>query len=91
MLFRCDGASAFVDIYGMITNNCEDDCPHYLEKLDKAHGIEAVWCPRDGDGNTYASWLMQTKLPYSSFDIMEDGDLYCRGLVFCLADAKAKN
>lgn len=87
-----DGVSAFVNEYGLVINDCGDEfCPYHAIKKEEARVVEAVWCPRDSDGNTYASWLMKTDMPHSEFDIIEDGDLYCRGLVFCLADAKAKN
>ena len=87
-----DGGSAFVTGNGLIENECEcEDCPHFEKEKEKAQEIKAVWCPRDGKGNTYASWLIKTEIPHSSFDVMEDGELYCRGLVFSLADCKVKN
>lgn len=39
--------------------------------------INAQWCPKDFDG----SWLITPDVPFASFDIMEDGELYCRGAV----------
>jgi hypothetical protein len=39
--------------------------------------IIAEWCPEDLD----CSWRIKTELPHATFDIMEDGDLYCRGIV----------
>lgn len=87
-----DGGSAFVTENGLVTNECEDeDCPYFEKEMAKAQEIKAVWCPRDGGGNVYASWVIKTNIPHASFDVMEDGELYCRGLVFLLADAKAKN
>lgn len=46
--------------------------------------IEAIWSPDDPD----CSWLIKTDLPHSTFDIMEDGDLYCRGIVISVSDLK---
>lgn len=74
-----DGGSAYVNDLGQLVSP------------ERGHEIKAVWCPRDGEGNTYASWLMKTDIPHHSFDVMEGGELYCRGLVFSLADVKAKN
>lgn len=88
-----DGGSAFVTENGLVESECDEgeDCPYYKKELAKAREIKAVWCPRDGEGNTYASWLIKTEIPHHTFDVMEDGELYCRGLVFSLADCKAKN
>ena len=88
-----DGGSAFVTENGLVESECDEgeDCPYYKKELAKAHEIKAVWCPCDDKGNTYASWLIKTEIPHHAFDIMEDGELYCRGVVFSLADVKAKN
>ena len=49
--------------------------------------IEAVWCPKEpGQTEPYASWAYKTEIPHATFDVLEDGDLYCRGIVFALAD-----
>lgn len=42
--------------------------------------IEAIW---DKDGY---SWTYKTELPHATFDIMEDGEKFCRGIVFRLSD-----
>jgi hypothetical protein len=46
--------------------------------------VEAIWSPRGPDGKAWASWEIRIygDIPYATFDIMEDGDLYCRGIVF---------
>ena len=31
-------------------------------------------------------WNYSTSIPHATFDVLEDGDLYCRGIVFSLAD-----
>jgi hypothetical protein len=43
--------------------------------------VRAIWCPKDGD-DIYASWEIDINVPYKNFDIMEDGELYCRGILF---------
>jgi len=42
-----------------------------------AFTIKAEWCPASLD----TAWLITSSLPQSVFDIMEDGRLYCRGIV----------
>jgi hypothetical protein len=51
--------------------------------------IKAIWSPTDDDGKVFASWLIETEIPHETFDIMEDGELFCRGVVFHVDDVKA--
>lgn len=46
-------------------------------------GIECEWSPLDEEG---LSWRYKTRLPHATFDVIEDGEVYCRGIVFALAD-----
>lgn len=47
--------------------------------------IEAVWCDSDFE-NT--SWTYKTDIPHSKFNIYEDNDIYCIGIVFSIYDLK---
>lgn len=49
------------------------------------HGkkVKAIWS--EGD---YA-WQFETDIPHQTFDIMDDGDKFCRGMVISLNDLKA--
>jgi len=80
----CGGTTAYVSERGLVQNKCEqgDDCPNWRQ-----HGlpIEAVWAPEAYP----ASWVFKTDIPTVTFNIMEDDDLYCIGIVFRLADAAA--
>ena len=38
--------------------------------------VDAVWC--DGE----FCWTYKTNIPHATFDIYEDGEKYCRGIVF---------
>ena len=69
---------------GGIANDDFTEVPQDLLKkweADEVPMIQAVWCPKDSEGNTIASWGFRTKLPHTTFDIMEDGELYCKGIV----------
>lgn len=48
--------------------------------------VEALWCESDNFPKDFnASWLITVKgVESESFDIMEDGQIYCRGVVFAL-------
>jgi Ribosomal protein L4 len=82
----CEGGVAFIDrdkVYRK-PRCCEvdaDECPLLREKLDGLTCIEAVWC-----GDTGASWSYKTLAPHETFEIMEDDELYCIGIVFSLDD-----
>lgn len=80
----CNGGTTYLTAAGKLQNDCEnDDCPHF-EKLKKtAATIEAVW---DSGG---FSWRYQTAIPHAKFIIKEDGENYCEGIVFALADVPA--
>jgi hypothetical protein len=68
---------------GLLTNECDnEDCPHF-ERLKKvAAPLDPVWC----DDPHLPSWTFRTAIPHETFDIMEDGFVFCRGIVFALAD-----
>jgi hypothetical protein len=75
---------AFFTSRGIFSNECDDqDCPYFLAARDKATRIEGVF-----DGDDY-SWTYVTEIPHATFEIMEDGDKYCRGIVFALKDVKS--
>lgn len=70
---------------GILQNECEDeDCPYFAKLEEKATKIHAIY---DEEGY---SWIYKTDIPHATFDIMEDGEKYCRGIVFALSDTEAK-
>lgn len=68
---------------GFISNECEDDrCPYFTKILqDAKYYIKPQWC----EVEDYA-WTYDTNIPHVTFDVMEDKDKYCRGIVFKLSD-----
>ena len=46
--------------------------------------ISAMWCPKDQD--VECSWYIKTDLQHFPFNIMEDGEIYCRGIVISVVD-----
>jgi hypothetical protein len=48
----------------------------------KAFNVKASWNPDD----LGISWLITTDVPHATFDIFEDGDLFCRGIVVAESD-----
>lgn len=71
----------YFDSNGLLRNECDcDDCP-YFERLVKQYYVKAVWC----ETPEYA-WTYDTNIPHVTFDVMEDDEKYCRGIVFKLSD-----
>jgi hypothetical protein len=52
------------------------------EEIDRMKTVRAVWGPKSIE----ASWAIETSISHESFDIMEDGELFCRGVVFHMYD-----
>ena len=78
----CDeGGVAYIDRNELLKNKCDNgDCPYFQEKLLHAKHIEAIW---DSDGY---SWVYKTEIPHETFEILEEGEKYCRGIVFSMED-----
>ena len=70
-----DGRTVYLDNDG-IFHECESGCRHACKAREKCKTIVAIW---DKDGY---SWVYETDIPHATFDIMEDGQKYCRGTVF---------
>lgn len=58
--------------------NC--NCPYFAAAKNVAKVIEAVW----GAGGV--SWTFKTNIPHETFNIYEDGELFCVGIVFSVED-----
>lgn len=50
----------------------------------KRNVIEALWCAPGSD----AAWTYKTDIPHETFNVYEDGELFCVGIVFSLEDLK---
>lgn len=80
------GSTALVDSEGLLPErdsfegDGSDDVEleHFFGRKKVAKEIKAEWC-RDG-----YSWTYQTNIPHATFEIMDDGEKYCRGIVFSL-------
>jgi hypothetical protein len=82
-----DGGSALLvkKKGGKIDIMSEDDFKEVQEIMDDKEldfelpkvEVVAEWCPDDLE----CSWRIKSDLPHATFDIMEDGELYCRGII----------
>lgn len=75
---------AYVTRAGLV-ELCECECDAAIRenarKLKGATPIEAIWSPPTGE-----SWIYKTDIPHQTFQVMEDGEVYCTGILFRLAD-----
>lgn len=61
---------------------CEN-CDFFKAELAKKKSITATWCGGDG-----YLWTYCTDIPHETFDILEDGEKYCWGIVLNIEDLK---
>lgn len=69
---------------GILKSKCReagDDCPYFKPIAERTVSIRPVWC-----GGGAFSWRYETTIPHAKFSIYEDGEPYCEGIVFALAD-----
>lgn len=69
---------------GLLRSFCDEgeECPNFEEKKAGASKIKALWCAEPG-----YLWTYETTIPHATFEIIEEGQPYGRGIVFRLADA----
>ena len=60
---------------------------YFRRKAAGFRTIEAEWSPKDEPS---LSWRFKTEIPHATFDVMEDGEVFCRGIVFRLVDVLAQ-
>lgn len=87
----------FVVIFGRSNSSAElrgtiygEISYHYdgvLEHDDLPGVIYADWCPEDSD----CSWAYRTSILHENFNIYEDGELYCVGIVCDINKPKQTN
>lgn len=87
----------FVVVFGYSDDNAElrgaidDEIDCYdggeLYHVDLPSTIYADWCPEDID----CAWAYGTSIPHEKFNIYEDGELYCVGIVCDINKPKQTN
>ena len=80
-----DGVSIHLNKDGVVWSplvECDpDECPYLKKVLRESSSIQAVW---HNKGNP--CWSFETEIPHETFNIMEDGELFCVGIVFSMED-----
>lgn len=63
-------------------DDCDEcSCPYIKSALASAKSIKAVWHDEEGP-----CWTLETDIPHETFTIVEDGEPFCEGIVFGMAD-----
>lgn len=55
------------------------------EENNHQNCITTLWCDKEENGKPIC-WLYETEIPHETFMIYEDGEPYCRGIVFSIDD-----
>ena len=53
----------------------------YFARAPKVRAVDALWAKEEG-----YSWTFRTSIPHATFEIVEGGEPYCRGIVIDVAD-----
>lgn len=79
-----EGGTVYVTKSGMIDQAVVDDCDrcgYFQIARKRAKAITAVWHDEGGP-----CWTYKTDIPHETFEIMEDGEVFCVGIVFSTQD-----
>lgn len=77
------GGTAYITSDGLFEPSCDnDDCPHEKRLREMAQTIDAIF------GEKGFTFYYETDIPHETFIINEDGEPYCQGIVFALADVQ---
>ena len=82
-LMELDGA--IYDEFGCYEGGvcCLDSEGNILEEMtENCRTIEAVWC---GEGEKF-TWTYKTDIPHETYEIYDDAEPYCKGIVFYKKD-----
>lgn len=85
----CDEAGCFDGgrIYFNKTEVCQDESDR--SAFDNySNSINAVWGGDTDENGKLITWTYETEIPHETFMIYEDGEPFCRGIVFRIEDLK---
>lgn len=83
------GTASLCSVLGMLIIREEEENERDLIRAGwtppkEVCSVRFDWCPDNFDG----SWRVAANVPYSTFDILEDGERYCQGIVIQATDLK---
>lgn len=73
-----EGGKIYINKDGILDEDKEcDECKYFQEVKKKCKAIKALWCKEEA-----WAWTYKTDIPHATFEIFEDEEQYCRGIVF---------
>lgn len=79
------GGTALIDSKGLLPErdnvDSDDELKDLFAREPDAKKVEALWAAEPG-----YSWTYKTEVPHATFEIIEDGAPYCRGIVIDVVD-----
>ena len=73
--FDCyEGGTCYLTKDGIFIEEC--DCKYAKQAKEKCKKIEAFWCKSEW------CWEYKTDIPHETFEIWEDNEPYCKGIIF---------
>lgn len=74
------GGEFYFNQNGLFEDNC--DCKWAKMAKEGCVALTAWWCK----SNSEWSWTYEIAVPHETFEIMDDDEKYCKGIVFYLKD-----
>lgn len=78
-----------IEIDGAIRNEMESFSSDKTFLLGEK-GITACFCKKNENGKKIAVWSFETDIPHETFNIVEQGEVYCVGLIIDKKDLEKK-
>lgn len=79
------GKTFYISKDGFISRpdcDCEYAEKWYEQNKKNAKAIKAIFGGKEDDNGNPISWTYETDIPHETFNVMEDGEVYCIGIVF---------
>ena len=81
-----EGGTAYITKDGLL-EYCDEECTHFKVAKKNAKEITSYWCKDDADDFT---WTYEAEFTYATFDIFDNREKYCRGIVFDLNNLESE-
>ena len=77
--FGCyEGGTCYLNQDGIFEDDC--DCKYAKQAKEQCKTIKAFWCRSEW------CWEYETDIPHETFEVWEDDEPYCKGIIFYKKD-----
>ena len=77
-----EGGTIYLNQEGLFGDDC--DCNYAQRAKESCIKLSAIWCGKDTDW----TWSYKIDVQHETFEIYDDDEKYCQGIVFYLKDCK---